>query len=287
MNVRYVNCFKPNDRAEPPLAAVLAQWEANRIGSIKRSVAANADELRKQFEEPQDGTDVLILGGHGHASLSGFWVGAEAVRWHDLAFLLRGALPDNCTFIFYSAANRWLNQSAQARTWGASSLCLHWRDSGGRGEDAGLSEEARVEAGRHRPNSWARSVQRRKHCGEMGFSGRLQPAAVRRTRSPALHQFSSDPICQPGADERLVGHSLLRGNAFQGHDLCRIQFDGDVLEGSPTNAPQNLRPEFFVERELDRLLLDLTQDALTVIQGRQILGPLGSLLHHHPPRCVW
>jgi hypothetical protein len=64
---------------------------------------ATPDDLRDHLLALEKTTlQVLVVGGHGHASLRGFNVRDEPVRWHDLAHLLKGTLPPSCTFVFYS-----------------------------------------------------------------------------------------------------------------------------------------------------------------------------------------
>jgi hypothetical protein len=48
-----------------------------------------------------DDVDILIIGAHGHSSLTGFCIGDEPTRWHELASNLEGRLPASCSFIFY------------------------------------------------------------------------------------------------------------------------------------------------------------------------------------------
>lgn len=83
---------------------MLERWKMEPGNHLMRTHAATVDELKERLEAllDSDCPDVLIIGGHGHKSLSGFWVHEEAVRWHDLAFLLRARLPATTTFVFYS-----------------------------------------------------------------------------------------------------------------------------------------------------------------------------------------
>lgn len=104
MRTHYVGCFKDGDRAEIPLTAALDGWP-NADRHLSRERATNGDQLREKLVARLTGDelpDVLIIGGHGHASLSGFWVQDDAVRWHDLAFLLKTEVKQPCTFVFYS-----------------------------------------------------------------------------------------------------------------------------------------------------------------------------------------
>jgi len=103
MRIRYVSCFEKPDRAEAPLIAKLQEWEKLPDLTLTQTVVSCATELHQQIVDMEtDALDVLIVGGHGHKSRSGFWVGPEPLRWQDLAFLLRGKLSIRCSFIFYS-----------------------------------------------------------------------------------------------------------------------------------------------------------------------------------------
>lgn len=103
MTVHYLSCFSPSDSAEQPLISALGAWR-DASGALPTSdAAATPQELQaKLLALPFDNLDVLIIGGHGHPSLQGFWVTETPLRWHDLAFLLRGKLKASCSFVFYS-----------------------------------------------------------------------------------------------------------------------------------------------------------------------------------------
>jgi hypothetical protein len=103
MNVHYVSCFTPGDHAEVPLLAALKKWEAKDKSTPQLAAVLTPPDLKLHLESlDTTNLDVLIIGGHGHPSLSGFWVDATPLRWHDLAFVLRGRLPRSCSFVFYS-----------------------------------------------------------------------------------------------------------------------------------------------------------------------------------------
>lgn len=103
MNVHYVSCFTPSDHAEQPLLSALRTWRDKSDQPAQQVQVADPGALKQHLEAMSKAAlDVLILGGHGHPSMEGFWVRGTPLRWHDLAFLLRGALPRSCTFVFYS-----------------------------------------------------------------------------------------------------------------------------------------------------------------------------------------
>lgn len=103
MKIHYVSCFAPNDPAELPLRTELLQWELRNDVELSIVVIQHAEGLREHLISlVRKALDVLIIGGHGHSSLSGFLAGEDPIRWHDVAVLLRGTLAKNCSFIFYS-----------------------------------------------------------------------------------------------------------------------------------------------------------------------------------------
>ena len=103
MRVHYVSCFPVGDNAEKPLSNLLRGWGELAEVQLTETAIGAAEDLRHHLRDmPKESLDVLIVGGHGHASRSGFWVRKDEVRWHDLAFQLRGSLPRSCSFIFYS-----------------------------------------------------------------------------------------------------------------------------------------------------------------------------------------
>jgi hypothetical protein len=99
MHVYYVGCFE--DGADGSLLDALEQWRRDPDRDVTVQTATTAEELKGHLEALPE-FDVVMVGGHGHESLSGFWVHDETVRWQDLAFLLRGRLPAKTTFVFYS-----------------------------------------------------------------------------------------------------------------------------------------------------------------------------------------
>ncbi len=103
MQVHYVRCFDGADDVDKPLLEGFDAWatKADHLLSIER--VKDRGELREHLSGfPMESLNCLVVGGHGHESLSGFWVGEEPLRWHDLAFLLRGRLARRCTFMFFS-----------------------------------------------------------------------------------------------------------------------------------------------------------------------------------------
>jgi hypothetical protein len=102
MNVLYLSCFPENDVVEEPLKELIRDLKASdsdgRVATIPTADALRDFLLREDFGD----YDILILGAHGHESKTGFCVREQDVRWHDLAALLKDALPKTCTFIFYS-----------------------------------------------------------------------------------------------------------------------------------------------------------------------------------------
>jgi hypothetical protein len=103
LKIHYVSCFRPDDQAELPLRTELQGWKSRNDIELTHDIAQDAENLREHLKSlANKPVDVLIVGGHGHGSLSGFLVGDDPVRWHDLACLLRGTLSKTCTFIFYS-----------------------------------------------------------------------------------------------------------------------------------------------------------------------------------------
>jgi hypothetical protein len=102
MNVLYLSCFPENDVVEEPLNELIRDLKATD-SDVRVATIPTADALRDFLlcEDFSD-CDILILGAHGHGSKTGFCVREQKVRWHDLAALLKDALPKTCTFIFYS-----------------------------------------------------------------------------------------------------------------------------------------------------------------------------------------
>jgi hypothetical protein len=103
MKIHYVSCFPPNDAAELPLRRELNLWGDQNNQNLTVHEVTTPDELKTHLLAlDKTSLNVLIVGGHGHGSLMGFNVWENPVRWHDLAHLLRGKLPNACTFVFYS-----------------------------------------------------------------------------------------------------------------------------------------------------------------------------------------
>jgi hypothetical protein len=103
MKIHYISCFPANDDAELPLKDYLADLQGEDGTEIIETIAQDSSDFRTNVSPLSfDGIDVLILGGHGHKSLTGCCIGNEPIRWHELAAMLRNRLPNSCTFIFYS-----------------------------------------------------------------------------------------------------------------------------------------------------------------------------------------
>jgi hypothetical protein len=102
LRVHYLGCFRPMDRAEARLLKSFGALRALGCDVLTSSVES-AGQLRVHIlNQNFSDCNVFVLGGHGHPSLSGFFVHDEEVRWHDLAHTLKGRLPQSSTFIFYS-----------------------------------------------------------------------------------------------------------------------------------------------------------------------------------------
>lgn len=102
MKVRYLSCFPEKDVAEEPLNELIRDLPAIDV-DVQVTTIPTADILRDfLLHEDFSDCDIFILGAHGHESKTGFCVREQEVRWHDLAALLKDALPKTCTFIFYS-----------------------------------------------------------------------------------------------------------------------------------------------------------------------------------------
>lgn len=102
MRVRYLSCFPENDVVEEPLNELIRDLTATDV-DVRVATIPTPDALRDfLLHEDFCDCDILILGAHGHDSKTGFCVREQEVRWHDLAALLKDALPTTCTFIFYS-----------------------------------------------------------------------------------------------------------------------------------------------------------------------------------------
>ena len=102
MKVRYLSCFPEKDVAEEPLTELIRNLPATDV-DVRVTTIPTADTLRDfLLHEDFCDCDIFILGAHGDDSKTGFCVREQEVRWHDLAALLKDALPKTCTFIFYS-----------------------------------------------------------------------------------------------------------------------------------------------------------------------------------------
>jgi hypothetical protein len=103
MKIHYVGYFKTNDKAEQPLLDYFADLESEQGTYLEITRNQDAERFATQLLSlTLDDVDILIVGAHGHGSLTGFYVGDEPTRWHELASKLKGRLPASCSFIFYS-----------------------------------------------------------------------------------------------------------------------------------------------------------------------------------------
>lgn len=103
MKIYYISFFRDNDKAEQPLKDYLADLQSGGGTNLVIKGVRDALDLGTQLSSLKfDDVDILIIGGHGHNSLTGCYIGDEPVRWHELASSLKGRLPITCSFIFYS-----------------------------------------------------------------------------------------------------------------------------------------------------------------------------------------
>ena len=103
MRIHYVSFFRENDSAEPPLRDYLADLQNEAETELEISEIRNVEEWKpKLLSLKLDKLDILMIGSHGHNSLTGFCIGDEPVRWHELASALKDSLPASCSFIFCS-----------------------------------------------------------------------------------------------------------------------------------------------------------------------------------------
>ncbi len=103
MKIQYVSFFREGDRAEGPLEDYLADLQSESdthltISAVRTSSNWHQDLRSLLLAE----LDILIVGCHGHDSRTGFYIGDQPVRWHELASVLKDCLPRSCSFIFYS-----------------------------------------------------------------------------------------------------------------------------------------------------------------------------------------
>lgn len=102
----YIDCFLPSEKVSLGLLRDLNAWyPSDQPYQVRPSDAAMATDLRRHldnFLNDHGEGDILIIGGHGHPSLSGFWVADDPLRWMDVSLLLRGKMKPNTEFVFYS-----------------------------------------------------------------------------------------------------------------------------------------------------------------------------------------
>lgn len=81
MKIHYLSCFPPHDPSEVPLKTTLAEWESRTDVEFTNGTSQNAEKCREHINSLAGRIlDVLIIGGHGHDSLSGFLVREDPVR---------------------------------------------------------------------------------------------------------------------------------------------------------------------------------------------------------------
>ena len=103
MRVHYVSFFGENDPAEQPLKDYLSDLQNEADTDLVISEIKDVTNWKPAVQSLNfDKLDVLIVGCHGHKSLTGFCIANEPVRWHELASALKDSLPTSCSFIFYS-----------------------------------------------------------------------------------------------------------------------------------------------------------------------------------------
>lgn len=103
MRIQYISFFRDNDGAEQPLKDYLADLQSEAETELAVSQIRDVSNWKPAIQSLDlDTLDVLIVGGHGHDSLTGLYIADEPVRWHELASALKDSLPASCTFVFYS-----------------------------------------------------------------------------------------------------------------------------------------------------------------------------------------
>jgi hypothetical protein len=103
MKIHYISFFCENDGAEHPLRDYLTDLQNEAETELAISEIRDGSNWKPALQSLNlDKLDVLIVGCHGHDSLTGFCIAYEPVRWHELASALRNSLPASCSFIFYS-----------------------------------------------------------------------------------------------------------------------------------------------------------------------------------------
>ena len=86
MRVHYVSFFGENDPAEQPLTDYLSDLQNEADTDLVISEIKDVRNWKPAVRSVIfDKLDVLIVGGHGHNSLTGFCISNEPVRWYELA----------------------------------------------------------------------------------------------------------------------------------------------------------------------------------------------------------
>jgi hypothetical protein len=103
MRIHYISFFLENDEAEQPLKDYLTDLQNEADTELAISEIREVSNWKPALQSLNlDELDILIVGCHGHGSLTGFYIADEPVRWHELASALKNSLPVSCSFIFYS-----------------------------------------------------------------------------------------------------------------------------------------------------------------------------------------
>ena len=103
MRIHYMSFFRENEGAEQPLKDYLTDLQNEGDTELAISEIRDFSNWKPALRLLNlDKLDVLIVGCHGHESLTGFLIADEPVRWHELASALKNSLRVSCSFIFYS-----------------------------------------------------------------------------------------------------------------------------------------------------------------------------------------
>jgi hypothetical protein len=112
VRIHYVSFFRENDQAERPLRDYLADLQNEAETELMISEVNDASKWKPELLSLKfDELDILIIGCHGHNSLTGFCISDEPVRWHELASALKNSLPASCSLIFYSCNGGYLGMA--------------------------------------------------------------------------------------------------------------------------------------------------------------------------------
>ena len=78
-------------------------------------------------------------------------------------------------------------------------------------------------------------------------------------------EFLSNSLGQPLADESLIRNRLHSGDLAECLDLGRIELDRNILKPASSLAGEYLAAQLFIQRELNRAVLNLFEHAMTFI----------------------